>query len=634
MPAATSRYLYGLMVVDPKGDEVRLLLQRQLVELALHDSPIPLAVEEVQNRIADMMGLESYPYDAAYYGISAGLKNKTILDASGSQFTLTTLGQQGIETLRNGVQTSEMAFDAYFSALLPKYVTGKQATSIIGALKRDLQVVLSQKADHLSKSLNENLKDLGALVVLESESFNNLDSTLTEVFPNSLNAKEVEDCIYQGLADQKPDAVALYITSLYNRSFYHKMLLLDPEFQKLQRTILRDWHLYLDTNVLIALLVRTHREHKSIREVIQRCANIGCNLYVTGATKKELETQMAVARQRFFKFLDGDPVARAAVNSRREAFVHDFFESGAAKTYKTIDLYLAMYQPVQARLENEMIELQPNACDSIDTDSTMYRDIWNELLRVKQGLGMSTRQETITHDALNLALIHQLRGDEREEQPNAVWFLSFDRSPRRAELGLRYRPATLQVGELLSIMAVLGLPDMTALGPSEYADLLLSSALAALLPDISGPVDDFLQDIEGFDLPDLPVESLDSVLRKLSYDREVRTLLTKYQSTEDAAEKAEMSKRVYAIAEQYSQSAAERGRNAERVQHLSEALGTRDTRIADLEVKLESIERQLQEVGQKEGQVKTQGPPPWKLWLIASAAFLAGIFAMWLMLGR
>ncbi|MGI6632868.1 MAG: hypothetical protein ACOX5M_07410 [Bacillota bacterium] len=115
------RVLYGLLIQSRKSEPVRILLQKQLVELALLDSTAPRTVSQICRKISDIMQLNTlYQEDRALEGIQKACEYGTVDQIGESVFQLTELGRSNLRRQAEEAKEAENGFDECLLASIPK----------------------------------------------------------------------------------------------------------------------------------------------------------------------------------------------------------------------------------------------------------------------------------------------------------------------------------------------------------------------------------------------------------------------------------------------------------------------------------------------------------------------------------
>ena len=158
--------------------------------------------------------------------------------------------------------------DAIENNLAGEKLSSEEGQEIINGAEKQVQSIFyTHRFSIANRGIKDINKKLQREILIKDASI--IDETLNELFNSREKLKKQQ--ISFGIKSyfrQLPDAGKRYITTLCYRIFLFQILNLDPSLQELQIDWFKSRRLYLDTNIIIALLCLTDKKHGFVKEII------------------------------------------------------------------------------------------------------------------------------------------------------------------------------------------------------------------------------------------------------------------------------------------------------------------------------------------------------------------------------
>jgi hypothetical protein len=362
----------------------------------------------------------------------------------------------------------ELVFDAIISRLLAKGTLEKNENGLY-ALRDSRRVEIEKHTEQNQRRIDiinttfiqrlEHYHGVGLLQTQKDESLARFYSFLAsiimerselvariiagktvEVLPTDLPIQTLGEILARigdkKLRDSTKDAIeslfkegsedfSSFLFSLAQNLTCINILNLDPECQALEREAFANKVLFLDTNVLIALLCPTHFMHKVVEQLIMLSQSLGAKCVVTTKTYEEYLVQLEEANYtyakwtapyRYFETVDDDFLSSFWIEKK----------SNASQNWK--GYYYRMKQ-IKSVLKKLNIEYSTESFENVrkDPNFDIVKEAVRECYRSMKGRNKSAK--VCEHDALHMLLMRTMR--KRDESaflgPNQ-WFITSDES--------------------------------------------------------------------------------------------------------------------------------------------------------------------------------------------------------------
>lgn len=236
-----------------------------------------------------------------------------------------------------------------------------------------------------------------------------------------------------------------YLYRLLGAAFLSNSVRLDPFASKVVRTTLSSYELFLDSNILLPLLIREHDDHLTMKEIFEETKGTGVRLLVLQCFLNEVCGHLDVAK-RIFDESGGDLLALselvAILGKHANCFIQAYLgsldpseiDAGANGNNASLtwDAYCRRYTPQKLREEihSRGLSLVPFT----PGDSLTNRAEYDEVLRLittewnRRSIYGSPRPPILNQsEALQFCYIYRRRRQLKASGlAPEVWFLSFE----------------------------------------------------------------------------------------------------------------------------------------------------------------------------------------------------------------
>jgi hypothetical protein len=245
---------------------------------------------------------------------------------------------------------------------------------------------------------------------------------------------ERDDCIEQvrpkalfAFIHKATPAQRTYLANLFTTAYMVAVFTLDPEASEAVRALTQGQRVYLDTNVIYAILnLSGPRAFLSARRVLELTRKLGYEICVTPWTVAEMRKSVRLAREKLSKTtLPPRALAEiAAEASGDETFVTAYWRKFKETGVKPND-FLDFHDQIEGLLDQAGIQVEDEACLAVDRDSDELAAQMGLLESVPGGANKSGGIKE--HDAKHRMLIERLRGQGHRRFSNAgYWFITRD----------------------------------------------------------------------------------------------------------------------------------------------------------------------------------------------------------------
>ncbi|OGG40579.1 hypothetical protein A2118_00890 [Candidatus Kaiserbacteria bacterium GWA2_50_9] len=377
---------------------------------------------------------------------------------------------------------------------------------------------------YLNKIFLQHGAECVTLIYPEEEKLNQLlknysTETLDKILPDRSHIlREIRRVEFSLFLRQIDNEKKIYFAGMLDGTFVYNLIQVDPLTQKLIRDNYKNYHLYLDTNLLYAVfdLQDQHRTSK-IEKAINVAKSFGMKITVSQQTVEEMKKSISLKKS---LLLSSPTIKRELAEvgadiSEEENFItaywRAFHKTGISKEdfieklTHVSELLAAKNIPVEKGVEftNDVIE--------------------KEVAILNASLAPQGKTENVArHDAYHRLLIRELRKQaEQQQKLDKYWFLSldsllltYDRNTRdKAEM-----PFVLLPHQLLQILRPFGqrTQDYDAVFFELFSRPQIKSAQGVLPTNLTQKI---LAKMSGFN--DLPPEIALSIILDQSFRKNV-----------------------------------------------------------------------------------------------------------------
>lgn len=225
--------------------------------------------------------------------------------------------------------------------------------------------------------------------------------------------------------------MATYLYSTIQNYFFFEILSLDPECQLLEKKALSNTELYLDTNVILDLLLPTRSRHNLATELVKLAKDMGMSMKFTLHTRKEFIKLLASASENFTAFSNRiSEKGLEKISIFDEGFIQDFFHVKASNPGLTFDGYCATFKKGLKKILEEKFDIKLDSDSHEDILNSPQLAVFNyRVAQCGKAWNLFKDEDVVVHDAFHLLLIREIR---RRSKPDVFgpkyWFITFDNS--------------------------------------------------------------------------------------------------------------------------------------------------------------------------------------------------------------
>ena len=250
--------------------------------------------------------------------------------------------------------------------------------------------------------------------------------TIVESSTISISNERLREVVTNLLMEwmQSPDDDFIeYLFNMRQNFLCIEVLNLDPNCRMLQREAFSKKRLFLDTNVLMNLSLRTRTLHEQIKKLISNTVKLGCALYVTERTIEEFNNVLNNAKD-LFKGISATPKQISRIN---DPFIRSYGlirQSGSSLLWKD---YVNQFSDMRSLLRETGIQVYDEKHEEIG-ELENYPETIKAIQRCfKIHRNREKKSDVAEHDAFHLLLVKTLRESETPLffGPD-TWFLTLD----------------------------------------------------------------------------------------------------------------------------------------------------------------------------------------------------------------
>ena len=539
MPITDSKTLVALALfrVDPRSAECRTIIYQSLVEITLLTSGSPLTSAQIHSKILEILEQRDViSFDECKKAIKFCLAQGNVIPTD-YKYTLSD-ERRGLLLQQQDIYIkSQDSFDKNLincvESELGSTLNEIARALLCGAVKNVIQSMFYDKSVELQRTISQGKCDYKSILAAGSK-YNPLDNLVRSLEPvaniyASNNKKAFIDGVKKFFTDLSDDHI-LYLISLHHRIFYLQILNIDPRLIELQKRCFANIRLYLDTNVVIALLFDSHPEHKAVKDLLDACQTLNISLFVSPVTYNELSDKIEQSKKLIT--ITGEGKASTLIADTKEGrgsepIIASFIRRKRLNDKLSWGGFIAPFEDTEVYLMHLNILKEKEGYDGV-TSHEHYHRVRQVIKSVRSP---SVNDNVIDHDAENFILIHLLRSKYPDNPVfgPSVWLLTKDHSLKRDEEILS---KLFPVGhsKLIEEWGQMLLPfqNIGQFVFSDYITYLIVSGLGAM---IQSPALDFSilnlicnPEFSLDDFFDLPLELQLKIISGVQKDRNVREI--------------------------------------------------------------------------------------------------------------
>jgi len=329
-----------------------------------------------------------------------------------------------------------------------------------------------------------------------------------------------------------------------------QILNLDPNCIQLERASLAKRKVYLDTNIIIAIVCSGDESHQAVVDLTKLTTKLGVQLIFSARTKAEFLRRFKESTA-LYQRISGisKDVTRKAMELMPDPFIKSYRIEKGAGSGSGWGWFSAKMQNVEVILKDEFqIEFDLERKDEI----LKHGDL-EQLTSIVYRAAYPTKSENVAkHDAFHILLINELRKEETpDELGTNYWFLTLDYTLDEAEREFaketeqRQRLASsIHASTWLDMISTFMSPDIAR----EEAATIFAELLASELPALTTPINSYdIADLIGpwMDDPNLGTETI----RRIVGNEFVRETLGSFREAKARGEEISLGEVVTPILE-------------------------------------------------------------------------------------
>lgn len=545
---------YALHRADERSSASRDTLHQWIVEISLSDLGRPSTSDEIVQQSQASLNLpKPMPVPCINRGIELALNQGTIEKVRFNKFRLSEQRHCSILEADKKLDNARQAFKSHVIACIDAAVghldiSAKYHEPLFDLVESTVQDVFYKYVEEVAYIFNGDIVKNDWTNELKDHEF--LDEIIFPALKKTFGDDVVQfayfkvmDGVKTALKNVPPEAHP-YLISMHQRVVHSRILSLDPPLQKFEKKLLEKLHIYLDTNVVLVTLFPLSSADATLQTVVKGLSKLGCNLFISSVTLKELRAQIDASHKRYKRLLDDSWVQTMVLkgNDRPLAF---FYKQRQKRSNLDWDLFITPYQNdglEEILMQEYNILVEDEQVSNLETDSRLpqvgyvIRDTKERHYQSQVRPGIEPKlvnDSAVDHDARNFLLMHLLRDKyPRNEMGSRVWFATLDRPLLKAQYNLakNFREPVMRSleawGELLATFDV---PDLTHMNHAEFVTFLVQSRLG-LLPMDPDVDTNFLETILSLKISleiftSLRQDSAIRVLKRLQEKKEVNELI-------------------------------------------------------------------------------------------------------------
>jgi len=424
-----SQYALNFGILGIRENLIRYLI---LLVTGNASEESPLRFDDISRRIADLLHLTTLhiPVQLLREQVSILAKENRILGRANAYHA----SPETLQRLRQDSERAQHVHEAVVGRLLMRLgdqreLTMSQKAEVTRALYSFLGQVFSRDGERFAKMFVDlKLSDVAL------DSVGDLRGYLVEICKTRISDELLRHRVVESVsvALQSPDdAWKEFLATIAQCYRIVAILNLAPDINKIQFENLRNMfagsRIYVDTNVVLQLLVRELPFHSSTVELVQECQAVGIRFFITQMTKRETVLQL----KREENLLQHSPplpqkLLPKIVDLIDEPFVRAYYHALQKKPDTAWEYFFARLEEVEVLLRNlYAIEYDPSELpeemrrsDDFETAVLNTMDIFEKMRNRPKKI------EAAEHDAFHYMLL----ADLQRESASPILFLTADRT--------------------------------------------------------------------------------------------------------------------------------------------------------------------------------------------------------------
>jgi predicted nucleic acid-binding protein len=258
------------------------------------------------------------------------------------------------------------------------------------------------------------------------EIVDNWEGDLSDILPEYPTLNKIRNRELPGFFIDAKGERMKYIAELLDSSFLLNVIQIDKDCTALIKAFLNGCLLYLDTNVLFALLdINTQREAIAVKRLIEISRQLGYTVVISTRTAEEFLYALKNAE----KHLRKNPnvpknLAKILANYSGGGFIPAYWRKCVNSSISLED-FIGTYRHFEDLLAKYEIAIRDDFCEDVQEDPELKTQI--DLLYASAD-PVILDKDVAEHDAFHRLLIRKLRGGKARTYSDAsAWFLTLDK---------------------------------------------------------------------------------------------------------------------------------------------------------------------------------------------------------------
>jgi len=606
-PMDRARALISHMVflADPAAESRREELHCRLIELALKEKGSGLSASEAGPAVRDMLRLKAEFPASIIDGALGRCVERGSVGKDGDLYSLTPKRSRILDRAIEAEASAREAFGRYVLSSIEMELEARLPDGVQQALPQVVEDAVSEilrlPAVELANSLRPGGRGFDANLAhgLLPDRDVSILSHLEVLFPpnDRITAVRVAEIVTQAIARARDPLVLAHLASIVHSTVFLQLLNLDPEVQGLQRSLLANRVVYLDTNVILALLFPSHTRHETVEQVVAAASRMRVALRVSPYTYQELARLLRQAAARYRRFRVRNAVTEVAVLKGDDIFLRTYLERVKKRRRLSWESFATTYQSYADRVDSKYNLTMEKEGTEVPQPTEDLMRVGRAIRDAKEKTRRWVSEAVVEHDASNFLLVHRLRETyPSDELGNRVWLLTMDKRLAQAEEYLRhdYRASHCKSPEVLFAMLLpMCSPEVTSEEYPAVMRALINSRLGALPHDPEFIQIDFYEMLVDGDLPleelsALPPEAIARALINLQRNQEAVRLARRAVDVKGTAEKVAVDEKFRRL---LHEAVREREVDREQVELLTEEIASASSETGAALSRVEALEK-------------------------------------------
>lgn len=273
---------------------------------------------------------------------------------------------------------------------------------------------------------NSTLEDLKTYTGF-SEDYKKLIST--NVDPSKYESLEL---VFNKFLFYSSEDQSKFIFTMAQGHTLYEILNVDPDLDKIKSDVFSETRIYLDTNIIIALLLKNDAKSDALQDTIKKSQELGAVIYFNNITKNEFDNWLINNKKEVQKIKSiPKEMVKALFDKDVDApLLISFLNSLRTHPRQTVEQFCLGFTNITMNLkQNYNIQYE-------EEDFSLYKKHMDYLKLAEAVYGRNSKKwpSTVKHDVLNILKIREYR----ENNPSGIlgpkaWFLTTDSTLWKAE---------------------------------------------------------------------------------------------------------------------------------------------------------------------------------------------------------